>query len=107
MRILVWCLAVVLQFMVVGGCAWVSPTDSGARVQLATAGEVEHCAQAGTTHVSVMNKLGVVERDQAKVGGELTTLARNSAAQLGGDTVVAITEIMDGTQTFAVYRCGR
>jgi len=76
-------------------------------VRVATAGEVEECADAGTTHVSVMDKLGVVERNQAKVGGELATLARNSAVQLGGDTVVAITEIIDGSQTFAVYQCGR
>jgi hypothetical protein len=48
-----------------------------------------------------------VSRNQTRVGEELATLARNSAAQLGGDTVVAITEIVDGSQTFAVYQCGR
>jgi len=98
--------------MVAGGCSWVKSTELGARVRVVTAGEVtagevEDCADAGTTHVSVMDKLGVVERNQAKVAKELATLARNSAAQLGGDSVVAITEIVDGTQTFAVYQCGR
>jgi len=100
-------LGVVWLITVAGGCSWVKPTESGARVRIANAGEVEDCADAGTTHVSVMEKLGVVARNQAKVAGELETLARNSAAQLGGDTVVAITEIVDGTQTFAVYQCGR
>ena len=32
-------------------------------------------------------------------------LARNSAINLGGDTVVADGEIKDGMQTFKVYRC--
>ena len=54
-------------------------------------------------------KARVLEKkeDFGKVAGELATLARNSAAQLGGDTVVATSEITDGSQTFAVYRCGR
>jgi len=107
MKVLLRCLGIVCFIMVAGSCSWVKSTESGARVRVATAGEVEGCADAGTTHVSVMDKLGVVERNQAKVAGELATLARNSAAQLGGDTVVAITEIVDGAQTFAVYQCGR
>jgi hypothetical protein len=107
MKVLLQCLGVVCLVMAAGGCSWVKPTETGARVRVATAGEVEGCADAGTTHVSVMDKLGVVERNQTKVAGELATLARNSAAQLGGDTVVAITEIVDGSQTFAVYQCGR
>jgi hypothetical protein len=107
MKMLLRSLVLVCLSSVAGGCSWVKSTESGARVRVATAGEVEGCAGAGTTHVSVMDKLGVVERNQAKVAGELATLARNSAVQLGGDTVVAITEIVDGTQTFAVYQCER
>jgi len=107
MKVLLRSLAVVCLCMVAGGCSWVKSTELGARVRVVSAGEVEDCADAGTTHVSVMDKLGVVERNQAKVAKELATLARNSAAQLGGDSVVAITEIVDGTQTFAVYQCGR
>lgn len=106
MKVLWRSLAVVCLFTVAGGCSWVKTSDSGARVRVATAGEVEDCDDAGTTHVSVMEKLGVLERNQVKVAKELATLARNSAAQLGGDTVVATTDIVDGTQTFAVYRCG-
>ncbi len=94
----------------VGGlqsCAWVKPTVSGAEVRVATAAEVRTCAEAGTTQVSVLDKVGGVRRGYGKVSEELATLARNSAAQLGGDTVVPTSEIVDGTQTFAVYKCGR
>ena len=107
MKVLSRSLAVVCLITAAGGCSWVKPTELGARVRVATTGEVEDCADAGTTHVSVMDKLGVVDRNQAKVAEELATLARNSAAQLGGDTVVAITEVVDGTQTFAVHQCER
>jgi len=107
MKVLSRSLAVVCLITAAGGCSWVKPTELGARVRVATTGEVEDCADAGTTHVSVMDKLGVVDRNQAKVAEELATLARNSAVQLGGDTVVATTEIVDGAQTFAVYQCGR
>jgi len=107
MKSLLRSLGVVYLITVAGGCSWVKSSESGAGVRVATAGEVDGCADAGTTHVSVMDRLGVVERNQAKVAGELATLARNSAAQLGGDTVVAITEVVDGTQTFAVYQCER
>ena len=100
-------LAVVCLIALAGGCSWVKSTEPGDRVRVASAGEVEGCAAAGTTHVSVMDKLGILERNQAKVAGELATLARNSAVQLGGDSVVPISEIVDGTQTFAVYQCGR
>ena len=101
------CLGLFCLVAVAGACSWVKPTDSGARVRVATAAEVDACTDVGTTHVSVMDKLGVLERKQAKVAEELSTLARNSAAQLGGDTVVAITDIVDGGQTFAVYQCER
>jgi hypothetical protein len=35
----------------------------------------------------------------------MQALARNSAADMGGDTVVPVSEIQDGKQTFEVYKC--
>jgi hypothetical protein len=40
-----------------------------------------------------------------KVAGELEALARNEAALMGGDTVVAELPVKDGRQVFGVYRC--
>ena len=45
------------------------------------------------------------KRGEEKVKKELEALARNSAANMDGDTVVPITDIEDGKRTFAVYRC--
>jgi hypothetical protein len=89
------------------GCAWVKPTASGAEVRVATPAEVAGCREAGSTQVSVLDKVAGVRRGYTTVSEELATLARNSAAQLGGDTVVPTSEIVDGAQTFAVYDCRR
>jgi hypothetical protein len=86
-------------------CAWVKPTGAGAQVGHLTADQVGNCRKAGTTHVSVLDNIGVVKRGSARVEDELATLAANSAAQLGGNTVVPISEVEDGNQTFAVYQC--
>lgn len=95
-------LAVVLQ-----SCAWVKPTASGAEVRVATAAEVAACREVGSTQVSVLDKVAGIRRGYTTVSEELANLARNSAAQLGGDTVVPTSEIVDGSQTFAVYDCRR
>jgi len=99
--------AVAVFIAVLQACAWVKPTASGAEVQVATAAEVAGCREAGSTQVSVLDKVAGVRRGYSAVSEELAVLARNSAAQLGGDTVVPTSEIVDGTQSFAVYKCGR
>ena len=86
-------------------CVWVKSTDEGSQVKLLTADQVEYCRKAGTTHVAVLDKLGVVKRGSTRVEDELATLAANSAAQLGGNAIVPISGIEDGNQTFAVYHC--
>jgi hypothetical protein len=88
-------------------CAWVKPTPSAKDVRVASAVEVAGCKAAGSTQVSVLDKVAGVRRGYTKVSEELETLARNSAAQLGGNTVVPTSEIVDGTQTFDVYQCKR
>ena len=88
-----------------GACSWVKPTPQGEQVRVLTAQEVRTCVDAGTTHVSVLDKLGKLRRSGGKVSVELATLARNSAAQLGGNAIVPVTDIVDGAQTFGVYKC--
>ena len=67
--------------------------------------EAPPCERLGTTHVQVTSKVLFFDRDDAKVAEELTTLARNSAARMGGNVVVAEGGVRDGKQTFGVYRC--
>ena len=88
-------------------CAWVKPTPEAKDVGVASAVEVAGCKATGSTRVSVMDKVAGVRRGYTKVSEELETLARNSAVQLGGNTIVPTSEVVDGSQTFDVYQCER
>lgn len=87
------------------GCAWVKTTPEGEKVRVLDANEVATCKELGNTTVSLVDKIAGIDRSRQKVEDELRILARNSAAKIGGDTVVPISEVSDGQQRFAVYRC--
>ena len=94
-----------LGVLLMAGCTWVDLTQQGEKVRVLSADEVTKCEKRGETTVSLLVKLAGIERDKEKAQQELNTLARNSAATLEGDTVVPITPVENGQQTFAVYRC--
>lgn len=102
MRKLAWAVAVTISL---GGCAWVKLTPGGEKVRVLSAAEVASCRHVGDTNVSLLARLGAVKRNEEKVQDELDALARNSAADMGGDTVVAMSEVTDGKQRYAVYKC--
>jgi len=95
----------VLITLISSGCTWVKPTDEGAKVQVLTAAEAAECIDIGKTTASLVDKVAGIERSRTKVKYELLTLARNSAANMGGDTIVPTSEISDGQQSFTVYKC--
>lgn len=87
-------------------CTWVKPTTEGAAVAVVPdAAAVEGCRKLGITRVSVLDRVAGVPRSYRKLEQELDTLARNSAAEMAGDTVMAASEIVDGHRTYAVYDC--
>jgi len=55
--------------------------------------------------VSLKAKVAGINRDAEQVAKELAMLARNAAADMGGDTVVPATEVTDGKRSFTVYKC--
>lgn len=87
------------------GCTWVKPTPEGERVRVAQVQEVRDCERKGEVASILKSRVAGFERNPDKVAGELETLARNEAALMGGDTVVAQSPIKDGRQMFGVYRC--
>lgn len=87
------------------GCTWVKPTPEGERVRVAQVQEVRDCERKGEVASILKSRVAGFERNPDKVAGELETLARNEAALMGGDTVVAQSPIKDGRQLFGVYRC--
>jgi len=91
--------------IIVSGCTWVKISPSGEKVRVLELSEVSTCQKKGESTVSLMAKIAGIDRNQAKVKKELQTLARNTAADMNGDTIVATSEIVDGKQTYAVYQC--
>ena len=97
----------VLLIGTLSACTWIKPTDEGQNVRLVSYEQVGQCKKLGKTTVSVLDKVGFISRSQDKVNEELKTLARNSAAEMGGDTIVAAGTLSKGEQPFDVYQCGR
>lgn len=91
--------------LLASGCAWVKTTPEGEKVRVLSADEVSTCEALGTTTATLLDKVAGFERNYAKVEQELRILARNSAVNLGGDTVVPISKVHNGQQRFAVYKC--
>lgn len=87
-------------------CTWVEPTKEGGEVNLVSAQDVETCKKLGTTNTFVKHKIGFVTRSEEKVTGELVTLAKNSAAEKGGDSIVATGPASEGSMSFGIYKCG-
>ena len=57
--------------------------------------------------LAMRSDIATIDRNREKVGKELETLARNSAAKMGGDVIVPESEISEtGEQTFGIFDCG-
>lgn len=91
----------------VAGCTWVELAPEAKDVALlGSEAEAQGCERVGQTIVSLRDRVAGIERSPEKVREELRTLARNSAAKdLKGNAILPISEVSEGRQTFAVYRC--
>lgn len=91
---------------VVTGCSWVKTTPGGEQVREATAAEVGACQEVGIAVASTQATAAGIPRDKGVMREEQVTLARNRAAQIGGDTIVQNGQpSSEGTQSFTVYKC--
>jgi len=88
------------------GCTWVPLTSEGENVRIRRASEVAACEKLGTTTSKTADRVVLFARTDRKVHDELESLARNEAAEMGGDTVVPTGPVSEGRQAFDVYRCG-
>lgn len=98
----------VLSVVILGltACTWVEPTREGSEVLVVKTSNVETCKKVGTTTASVKHKVGIITRSDEKVTEELTILAKNKAAEMGGDSIVAQGEAFEGSMSFDIYKCG-
>lgn len=86
-------------------CTWVKPIENASEVALVNPVHIVQCETLGTTRVSVKDRLGVLKRNNEKVAEELNTLAKNSAVEMGGNTIVELSDVTDGAQEFGIYQC--
>ena len=86
-------------------CAWVTLTPSGEKVRVLDASEVSTCKGLGNTTVSLLAKVAGINRNEETVARELSLLARNAAAELGGDTIVPVSPVKNGERSYTVYKC--
>ncbi len=90
---------------VLSACSTFKLSAGGEKVRVLDPNEVSTCREVGKTNVSVTPAIVGIPRSEEVVGKELRAVARNRASELGGDTIVPLTVIEEGKQTFVVYKC--
>jgi hypothetical protein len=90
---------------VFAGCATPKLNAGGEKVRVLEPNEVSSCRQLGKTNSTVLDKVVGIDRPIESIAEELETMARNSASNMGGDTIVPLTIVEDGSQSFNVYKC--
>lgn len=96
-----------LSLFALAGCTWVPLTPTGESVQfIESSSSIRDCERVGAVTAQTKSRIGIFARSEAKILEELQTLARNDAAEMGANRVVAEgPPSVDGRQRFAAYRC--
>lgn len=75
------------------------------KVSLADVNQVGGCSLKGKRIVSVLAKVGFINRNAEDVEANLYQMARNAAVDVGADTVVKGESQEFGKRTFEMYKC--
>ena len=89
----------------ISACSWVKLTPEGESVRVASKEDITACKKIGKTTVSLKAKIAGINRNKKKIEAELKLLAKNSAASMGGNTVLPVSKTENGEKTFEVYEC--
>ena len=99
-------LLLLVATLALGACATsLKLTAEGEKVRVLEPSEVDSCRELGKTNTTVTPVIFGVARPVDTISRELRIVARNSASGMGGDTIVPLTIIENGKQTFIVYKC--
>ncbi len=96
---------VFLLLLQASACTWVKVTEPGKLVEVRETGEAENCKLLGKVTSVSRAKVAGIKRGIKKLTTELETIARNEAADMGGNTVVPLGEINGDEREFQVYHC--
>ena len=86
-------------------CTFIPALPGAEQVVLFKPEQVSRCSYLGAVKVNVMENAGLFKRDPAKIALDLQALARNSAVDMGGDTLTVVSPVSHGSQVFNVYHC--
>jgi hypothetical protein len=98
-------LSIIAATILLSACSGISLTNDGKKVRVLEPSEVSSCRELGKSSASVTATVAGIERPDDTIVDELRMIARNSAARMGGDTIVPLTVVEAGQQTFIVYKC--
>ena len=88
-------------------CTWVETTKEGDEVALVRSFNINNCSKLGTTNVTVTHKIGILTREDEAVMQDLVIAAKNRAAEMGGDSIVAKEPVVEGKMSFDIYKCSK
>lgn len=97
--------ALLAALSLTSACTWVEVKEGAEDVVVGKEANTRGCQKLSETKVKVADNVGPINRSAEKVAQELINLAKNEAHSAGGDTIVPLSEVDDGSQSFAVYKC--
>mgnify|MGYP001599623474 FL=1 len=101
--------AILLCTLSLAACTYGIRLDPGGeRVRTAWNGNsgIRGCRDVGKVTVSVLSRIGPIDRNDIKVRDELEIMARNQAAQMRADTITPLGDPRDGEQAWEAWDCG-
>ncbi|HLF98518.1 MAG TPA: DUF4156 domain-containing protein [Methylococcaceae bacterium] len=93
------------SFLALSACSFVNLSPGGDKVRLLRLDEVGRCTHLGRVTSNTKATVGFIARNRDTVQEEVNRLARNNAADMGGDSIVPLGPMIEGEQGFNVYRC--
>jgi hypothetical protein len=96
---------IIAATILLSACSGLKLTPDGEKIRVLDPSEVSSCRELGKTNTSVTATVVGIERPDDTIAKELIIIASNGAARMGGDTIVPLTVVEGGQQTFIVYKC--
>lgn len=87
------------------GCSFVELKPQAQKVRILAPQEVRNCRHLGKVTATTASAIAFIPRSRDSITEEIQNLARNHAASMNGDSIVAASPLVEGEQSFEVYRC--
>ena len=100
-------IAISFSSVLIAGCAsaFMEVKEGAEKVSIANSDQISHCESKGTVTASVLSKVMFVNRSIEGVEDNLVQMAKNSAVDLGANTIVKGESKKIGERAFSLYQC--